>query len=105
MDVEAVIIEVAARLDTIAGLDVFDEIPRKLARTPAAIVAWPEAIVFDAGGRRSTDTLMLPIVVCLSQNVARVAKLERALYLGSGGLGAIAIINLVANIGQGMGAG
>lgn len=36
---------------------------------------------------------------------ARVAKLERALYLGSGGLGAIAIINLVANIGQGMGAG
>lgn len=76
MDVEAVIIEVAARLDTIDGLDVFDVIPRKLARTPAAIIAWPESIVFDTGGRRSTDTLMLPIVVCLSQNVPRVGRRE-----------------------------
>lgn len=33
----------------------------------------------------------------------RVARLERALYLGSGGLGTLAVINLIANIQQGVG--
>lgn len=76
MDVDAVIVELAARLRTITGLEVFDEIPGKIAKTPAAIVAWPESIMFDAGGRRSTDTLMIPIVVCLTRNVPRVGRRE-----------------------------
>ncbi len=74
IDVDAAILEIAERLRTIDGLEVFDEIPGKIAKTPAAIVAWPEAVVFDAGGRRSTDTLMIPIVVCLTRNVARVGR-------------------------------
>lgn len=76
MDVDAVIVELAEQLRTIDGLEVFDEIPGKLAKTPAAIVAWPESIIFDAGGRRSTDTLMIPIVVCLTRNVPRVGRRE-----------------------------
>lgn len=76
MDVDAVIVEIADQLRTIEGLEVFDEIPGKLAKTPAAVVAWPESIMFDAGGRRSTDTLMIPIVVCLTRNVPRVGRRE-----------------------------
>lgn len=35
----------------------------------------------------------------------RVSRLERALYLGTGGLGTLAVINLITNIGQAMNAG
>ncbi len=74
IDVDAAILEIAEQLRTIDGLEVFDEIPGKIAKTPAAIVAWPESVIFDAGGRRSTDTLMIPIVVCLTRNVPRVGR-------------------------------
>jgi hypothetical protein len=86
MDVDAVIVELAENLRTIDGLEVFDEIPGKIAKTPAAIVAWPESIVFDAGGRRSTDTLMIPIVVCLSRNVPRVGRAELGGFASGSGV-------------------
>jgi PKD repeat protein len=85
MDVDAVIVELADQLRTIVGLEVFDEVPGKIAKTPAAIVAWPESIVFDAGGRRSTDTLMIPIVVCLTRNVPRVGRRELGGYASGRG--------------------
>lgn len=31
---------------------------------------------------------------------ARVGRLERAVYIGSGGIGAIAIFNLISNVSQ-----
>jgi hypothetical protein len=76
MDIEAVMIELADRLRTIEGLAVFDLVPDKISQTPAAIVAVPESITFDAGGRRSTDTLMIPIVVCFARRVPRVGRRE-----------------------------
>lgn len=86
MDVDAVIVEIADQLRTISGLEVFDEIPGKLAKTPAAVVAWPESIIFDAGGRRSTDTLMIPIVVALSRNVPRVGRAQLGGFASGSGL-------------------
>lgn len=85
MDVDAVIVELAENLRSIDGLEVFEEVPGKIAKTPAAIVAWPESIVFDAGGRRSTDTLMIPIVVCLTRNVPRVGRRELGGYASGRG--------------------
>lgn len=86
MDIDAVIVEIADQLRTIDGLEVFDEIPGKLAKTPAAVVAWPESITFDAGGRRSTDTLMIPVVVCLSRNVPRVGRRELGGFASGSGV-------------------
>jgi hypothetical protein len=36
---------------------------------------------------------------------ARVSRLERSVYLGTGGVGVLAIINLVTNLTQGGGTG
>jgi hypothetical protein len=85
MDVEAVIVELAERLRTIDGLQVWDTVPDKLTATPAAIVAMPESIIFDAGGRRSTDTLMIPIVVCFARRVPRVGRRELGAFASGRG--------------------
>lgn len=85
MDVEAVMVELGARLRTIDGLTVWDTVPEKLTATPAAIVALPESIQFDAGGRRSTDTLMIPIVVCFARRVPRVGRRELGAFASGRG--------------------
>jgi hypothetical protein len=58
--------EIADELDTIAGLRVFAYPPDSIT-PPAAIVAYPEEIQFDATYDRGADTLALPVIVAVGK--------------------------------------
>ncbi len=85
MDVEAVLDELAARLRTIDGLEVWDSIPDRLSKLPAAVVALPDEIEFDAGGRRFTDMMTVPVLVAFSRIVPRVGKRELGAFASGRG--------------------
>lgn len=86
VDVDAVLTELAARLDTVAGLEVFDHVPEKITATPAAIVAMPDTLVFDAAGRRRTDRVQVPILLVIPRRSSREA--QRAVREFASGQGA-----------------
>jgi hypothetical protein len=66
VDVGDVMDEIADELDTIAGLRVFPYPPDSIT-PPAAIVAYPEEIQFDATYDRGADTLALPVIVAVGK--------------------------------------
>jgi hypothetical protein len=73
MIVEDVMDEVADQLDTIAGLRVFAFPPDSLT-PPAAIVSYPDEIVYDATYGRGMDRLTLPVVVVVGRLSDRATK-------------------------------
>jgi hypothetical protein len=75
---------VAARLDTIAGLRCFAYPPDSIT-PPAAIVAYPEELAFDATYDRGADTVLLPVIVAVGKVHDRGTRdLVAAYCTGSG---------------------
>lgn len=66
MDVEAVVRELATRLDTVAGLQVHLGPPRKV-KVPAAVVAYPRTINYDKTYGRGSDSMVVPVVALVSR--------------------------------------
>ncbi len=75
---------VAARLDTIAGLRVFDHMPSNL-EPPAAVVQLPRSIDFDLTAGRGGDTYRLVVLLLAAKADARAAHLNLAKYLDAAG--------------------
>jgi hypothetical protein len=66
MSLELVMTELAARLDTIAKLQVHRAPPKRV-YVPAAIVPYPQSITFDQSYGRGSDAMMVPVVVLVSK--------------------------------------
>ncbi len=98
MDVKAVMAELGAKLDTIAGLRVFGYPPGKLP-TPGAFVAPPDDITFDETYGRGSDALTFPVFVLVSRGDDRSAVLELVAYLAGSGAKSVkaALDNTSAN--------
>lgn len=73
--------EIAARLDTIDGVNVYQGWPKKVI-APAVIVAFPD-IDYDTTYARGADTLDLPIVVLLTR-LTEAGELSQVSAFGSG---------------------
>src|SRR5262245_1531998 len=83
MDLNVVMDEVAARLDTISPLHVYGYLP-DLIVPPAAIVAYPE-ITFDETKGRDSDWYELPVMVLDGKVSDRASRRRLAAYAkGSG---------------------
>lgn len=70
LSISAIMAEVASRLDTIPGLRVYGWPPGSVT-PPAAIVGYPEEIVFDAAFRRGMDTMSLPVLCVIGRPTDR----------------------------------
>lgn len=83
MDLNAVMDEVGARLDTITPLHVYGYLPDSVT-PPAAIVAYPE-ITFDETKGRDSDSYELPVLVLDGKVSDRASRRRLAAYVkGSG---------------------
>lgn len=84
MNVQAVMAELATTLDTIPGLRVYAYVPKTVA-VPAAIVAWPEAVEYDATMGRGSDIFRIPVLVVVSDVTARNAPTRLGEYVNGSG--------------------
>lgn len=83
MDINDVVAELAAQLDTVEGLRVHPEPPGTIA-PPAAILTFPD-ITFDATYGRGMDSLILPVVLAVARLSDRASgKRIREFVSGSG---------------------
>lgn len=85
MDIEAIAVELAARLDTIGGgLRVSDH-PPDAVNAPEAIVTYPGTIMFDGTYQRGMDTMDPSVVVLVGKTTSRTVLKRIAQYCkGSG---------------------
>lgn len=83
MNLDAVMTEVAGRLETIAGLRVFDHPVDKLT-PPTAIVSLPE-IAFDETYGRGSDRYTLPVVLAVGKMNDRASRANLAPYVAGAG--------------------
>lgn len=83
MNLDAVMAEVAARLDTITNLRVSDH-PVEQVNPPHALVALPE-ITFDATYGRGSDTYALPVILVVGKFAARASRNALAPFVAGSG--------------------
>ena len=83
MNLDDVMAEVAARLDTITDLTVFDH-PVDTVNPPTAIVSMPE-ITFDQTYGRGSDRYDLPVVLAIGKVVDRASRKNVAPYVAGAG--------------------
>lgn len=83
MNLDAVMTEVAERLDAIAGLRVFDH-PVDTINPPTAIVSLPE-IAFDLTYGRGTDRYTLPVILAVGKVSDRASRANIAPYVAGSG--------------------
>lgn len=88
MDLADVMDEVAALLDTIPGLRVH-AFPGQAVTPPAAVVSYPDEIVFDATYGRGMDRLTLPVVVVVGKPNDRAARAALAGYCNGSGASSV----------------
>ncbi len=88
MNLGDVMDEIAAELDTIAGLRVFafpaDNIP-----APAAVVGYPETISFDTTMGRGVDTITLPVFVLVGRVTDRTSRDLLSAYVDGSGAASV----------------
>lgn len=84
MDLDAVMQEIATRLDTIAGLRVYGY-PTDTVQPPAAVVGYPESIDFDQTYGRGVDTIALPVVVVVGKVYDRATRDALSKYCDGAG--------------------
>jgi hypothetical protein len=84
MDLADVMDALAARLDTIDGLRVHAHPPGTVT-PPAAVVAYPEAVTFDATYGRGMDRMTLPVVVVVGKASDRTARDQLGAYADGSG--------------------
>lgn len=80
--------EVAGKLDSIVGLRAYAFPPDKIT-PPAAFVSLPEAITYDGGYGRGSDTIDLGVLVLVSRSVDRVAAEKIAAYADGSGASSV----------------
>lgn len=83
MHIDSVMGEIAGRLDTIAGLRVFDH-PVDKVEPPTAIVSLPQ-IAFDQTYGRGSDRYELPVILAIGKVVDRAARNNIAPYVAGSG--------------------
>jgi hypothetical protein len=84
--------QVTTQLDTIAGLRCFGYPPDSIT-PPAAIVTYPEELLFDATYDRGADTITLPVIVAVGKVHDRATRnLVDAYCAGSGASSIKAVI-------------
>lgn len=88
MNLANVMDEVAAQIDTIAGLRAFGW-PRDNVSPPAAIVSYPEDYNFDATYGRGMDRLTLPVIVVVGRVSDRKARDRLGAYCDGSGTSSI----------------
>lgn len=93
MDLDAAMAEVAARLDTIAGLRVFDH-PVGTLNPPTALVSLPE-ITFDLTYGRGADRWSLPVILAVGKASDRASRKNIAPYVA--GTGAKSVKQVLEN--------
>lgn len=88
MNLADVMDEIAARLDTLAGLRVSSHPPGSIT-PPAAIVAYPETYTFDETYVRGIDRMTLPVVLVVGKASDRAARDALAAYVDGSGASSI----------------
>jgi hypothetical protein len=84
--------QVTTQLDTIGGLRCFGYPPDSIT-PPAAIVTYPEEIIFDSTYNRGADTVVLPVIVAVGKVHDRATRnLVDAYLAGSGAASIKAVI-------------
>lgn len=83
MNLNDVMDEVGAQLDTISGLRVFDY-PAQRIEPPAGILDYPE-IIFDETYGRGMDRMTLPVYIAVGQVSDRASRLTLAPYCSGSG--------------------
>lgn len=83
MNLDTVMTEVATRLDTIAGLRVFDH-PVDEVQPPTAIVSLPQ-IAFDQTYGRGSDRYNMPVVLVVGKAESRASRNNVAPYVAGSG--------------------
>jgi hypothetical protein len=84
MDLAAVMDELGEALRTIAGLTVFPYWVERVV-PPAAVVAWPDPLTYDATMRRGADQAELSILVLVGKVDALSARNQLARYADGSG--------------------
>lgn len=84
MIVKDVMDELAARLDTIAGLNVL-AFPTGAVHPPAAVVGLPSTVVFDKTYGRGSDTMVIPVLVVFGKPDSRSARDAFSAYASGSG--------------------
>lgn len=97
MNLADVMDELAARIETIDGLQVFSFPPDNVA-VPAAVVTYPEAYDYDATYSRGSDRLTIPMVVMVGKASDRSSRDQLSAY--ADGSGARSIKAVVEGVGR-----
>ena len=84
MDINAVLDELATKLATVDGLTVYDHPPGSVV-APAAIVALPDRVDFDATYGRGMDRIQLPIVLAVAKPTDKASRDTIAAYCSGSG--------------------
>lgn len=84
MDLAAVMDEVAAHLKPIDGLRVYAYPPDDVT-PPAAVVAYPDTLTYDATYGRGTDRMSVPVVVLVGKVSDRASRDRLAVYADGSG--------------------
>jgi hypothetical protein len=90
MSVEAVMTGLVARLSTISGLRVFDSPPDSLT-VPAAIVGFPDPLVYDSTMARGSDQATFPIHVLVGAVSDRASGDALVLYMNGTGASSVKV--------------
>lgn len=88
MNLADVMDEIAARLDTIAGLRVHGHPPDKIT-PPAAVVTYPDTYNYDQTYARGMDRLDLPVVVLVGKVSARASRDDLARFADGSGAASV----------------
>lgn len=84
MDIDAVMDELGDAVDSIAGLRV-DRYPPEAITPPVAIIAYPDAIDYDATYGRGMDRITAAVVVVVGRVSARASKKQLTAYMNGSG--------------------
>lgn len=88
MNVSDVADQIGTRLESISGLRVYVGPPRSIS-VPAAVIAMPENIAFDATYGRGADRATWPILVLVGQPSDRTAMERLGAYCDGSGTASI----------------
>lgn len=88
MILKDVMTDIGTRLKTISGLRVYD-FPSDSITPPAAIIAYPDEIVYDATYGRGMDRMTLPVLVLAGKANDRAARNNLVGYADGTGAGSI----------------
>lgn len=83
-DLDAVMEGIGVRLETIAGLRVFDY-PADTVAPPAAVVGLPTVIPYDNTKGRGSDRATIPVFVVVGPSDSRVARSALSPYVAGAG--------------------